>query len=135
MTCLVDSATGRRSQEALDDLQAVADQTDVNIVRAGGYFQDIGFSIYPVDVAEASEDELVEQLVQDATDQRWGRSGRLPPHWRCGRDERKVHRAIGRAHVETGLPIFTHTPHESCPSCAMDQMDALESVGSTFPTS
>ncbi|GIS97932.1 MAG: hypothetical protein CM1200mP25_1690 [Acidobacteriota bacterium] len=44
-------------------------------------------------------------------------------------DERKVHRAIARAHLQTGLPIFTHTPHESCPSCAMDQMDVIESVG------
>ena len=72
VACLVDSATGRRDQQAIDDLQAVADRTDVHIVRAGGYFQDIGFSIYPVDVAEASEDELFEQLVQDAAEQRWG---------------------------------------------------------------
>ena len=132
VTCLVDSATGRRDQQALDDLQAVADQTDVNIVRAGGYFQDIGFSIYPVDVAEASEDQLVEQLVQDATDQRWGAFGEIASSLEMRPDERKVHRAIGRAHVETGLPIFTHTPHESCPSCAVDQMDAMESVGVDF---
>lgn len=132
VTCLVDSATGRRDQQGLDNLQAVADQTDVNIVRAGGYFQDIGFSIYPVDVAEASEDELVAQLVQDAAEQRWGAFGEIASSLEMRPDERKVHRAIGRAHVETGLPIFTHTPHESCPSCAMDQMDVMESVGVDF---
>lgn len=132
VTCLVDSATGRRDQQGLDNLQAVADQADVHIVRAGGYFQDIGFSIYPVDVAAASEDELFEQLVQDAADQRWGAFGEIASSLEMRPDERKVHRAIGRAHVETGLPIFTHTPHESCPSCAMDQMDVMESVGVDF---
>ena len=132
VACLVDSATGRRDQQALDDLQAVADRTDVHIVRAGGYFQDIGFSIYPVDVAAASEDELFEQLVQDAADQRWGAFGEIASSLEMRPDERKVHRAIGRAHVATGLPIFTHTPHESCPSCAMDQMDVMESVGVDF---
>ena len=132
VACLVDSATGRRSQQALDDLQAVADQADVHVVRAGGYFQDIGFAIYPVDVAGASEDELFEQLVQDAAGQRWGAFGEIGSSLEMRPDERKVHRAIGRAHVETGLPIFTHTPHESCPSCAMDQMDVMESVGVDF---
>ena len=130
--CLVDSATGRRPQQALDDLQAVADRTDVHIVRAGGYFEDVGFSNYPVRVAEASEDELYEELVQDATEQRWGAFGEIGSSLEMRPDERKVHRAIGRAHVQTRLPIFTHTPHESCPSCAMEQMDTLESVGVDF---
>lgn len=44
-------------------------------------------------------------------------------------DERKMHRAVARAHLQTGLPIFTHTPHQSCPSCAFEQMDAIESAG------
>ncbi len=132
VTCLVDSATGSRTQQEVDDLQGVADQTDVHIVRAGGYFEDIGFAIYPVRIAEASEDELFEELVQDAMDQRWGAFGEIGSSLEMRPDERKVHRAIGRAHVETGLPIFTHTPHESCPTCAMDQMDVMESVGVDF---
>ena len=132
VACLVDSATGRRTQEALDHLDAVAGRTDVSIVRAGGYFEDVGFAIYPVRVAEASEDELFEELVQDAADQRWGAFGEIASSLEMRPDERKVHRAVGRAHVETGLPIFTHTPHESCPSCAMEQMDVLEAVGVDF---
>ena len=132
IACLVNSGGGGRSQQALDDQQAVADQTDVHIVRAGGYLQDIGFTFYPVRVAEASEDELYEELVQNAIDQRWGAFGEIGSSLEMRPDERKVHRAVGRAHVATGLPIFTHTPHESCPSCAMEQMDALESVGVDF---
>ena len=132
VTCLVDSTGRRRTQQALDDLQAVADRSDVHIVRAGGYLQDVGFTVYPVRVAEMSEDALYEQLVQDAAERRWGAFGEIGSSLEMRPDERKVHRAVGRAHVATGLPIFTHTPHESCPSCAMDQMDTLESVGVDF---
>ena len=132
VTCLVDSAGARRTQQALDNLQAVAERADVHIVCAGGYLQDTGFRFYPVPVVEMSEDALYEQFVKDAAERRWGAFGEIGSSLEMRPDERKVHRAIGRAHVATGLPIFTHTPHESCPSCAMEQMDTLESVGVDF---
>ena len=128
--CIVDAATGRRTPEQVRNLQAIADaQSEVRLVAAGGYFEDIGFAIYPVRVAEMSEDELVDELVADAATQRWGAFGEIASSLEMRPDERKVHRAVARAHLRTGLPIFTHTPHESCPSCAMDQMDAIEGVG------
>ena len=42
-------------------------------------------------------------------------------------DERKVFRAVGRAHLATNLPIFTHTgiPGKS----ALEQLDILEDQG------
>src|SRR5437773_12425529 len=42
-------------------------------------------------------------------------------------DERKVFRAVGRAHVATNLPIFTHTgiPGKS----ALEQLDILVDAG------
>ena len=33
-------------------------------------------------------------------------------------DERKFLIALGKAQLRTNLPIFTHTPHQSCPLCA-----------------
>ena len=41
--------------------------------------------------------------------------------------ERKVFRAVGKAHLQTNLPIFTHTgiPGRS----AMEQLDILEAAG------
>ena len=113
----------------MEHLNAIAARSDVRIVMAGGYFEDIGFAIYPVRVAEMSEDELVEELVADAAAQRWGAFGEIASSLEMRPDERKVHRAVARAHLRTGLPIFTHTPHESCPSCAMEQMDVIEGVG------
>ena len=127
--CIVDAATGRRTPEQVEHLNAIAARSAVRIVMAGGYFEDIGFAIYPVRVAEMSEDELVEELVADAAAQRWGAFGEIASSLEMRPDERKVHRAVARAHLRTGLPIFTHTPHESCPSCAMDQMDVIEGAG------
>ena len=127
--CIVDAATGRRTPDQVRHLNAIAGRSEVRIVMAGGYFEDIGFSIYPVRVAEMSEDDLVEELVADATAQRWGAFGEIASSLEMRPDERKVHRAVARAHLRTGLPIFTHTPHESCPSCAMDQMDVIEGAG------
>ncbi len=127
--CIVDAATGRRTPEQVRNLKAIADRSEVRIVMAGGYFEDIGFAIYPVRVAEMSEDELVEELVADAAAQGWGAFGEIASSLEMRPDERKVHRAIARAHLRTGLPIFTHTPHESCPTCAMEQMDTIEGQG------
>ena len=127
--CIVDAATGRRTPEQVDHLNAVADQSEVRIVMAGGYFEDIGFAIYPVRVAEMSEEELVEELVADAAAQRWGAFGEIASSLEMRPDERKVHRAVARAHLRTGIPIFTHTPHESCPTCAMEQLDVIEGAG------
>ena len=130
--CIVDAATGRRTPEQVRDLNAIAERSEVKIVMAGGYFEDIGFALYPVRVAGMSEDELVEELVTDATAQRWGAFGEIASSLEMRPDERRVHRAVARAHVRTGLPIFTHTPHESCPSCAMEQMDVMEGQGVDF---
>ena len=127
--CIVDAATGRRTPEQVRNLQAIADRSEVRIIAAGSYFQDTGFAIYPVRVAEMSEDELVEELVADAAAQGWGAFGEIASSLEMRPDERKVHRAVARAHLLTGLPIFTHTPHESCPSCAMEQMDVIDEVG------
>ena len=129
VTCLVDAATGRRSPAAVKALDTLSAQTDVHLVMSGGYFEDVGFALYPVRVSEMSEDELVEELVQDAVTQRWGALGEIASSLEMRPDERKVFRAVSRTHVRTGLPIFTHTPHESCPSCATDQMDVIESQG------
>ena len=41
-------------------------------------------------------------------------------------DERKVFRAVGRAHLKTNLPIFTHSDYGRG---AVEQLDVFESVG------
>ena len=127
--CLVNATTGRRTNEQVEAVKRIASQSPVHIVLAGGLFQDSGFQKYPPDVATLTESQLVDELVSDATRQRWGAMGEIGTSLQMQPDERKVLRAIGLTHVKTGLPIFTHVPHESCPGCALEQLDVFESVG------
>ena len=127
--CLVNATTGRRTDEQVDAVRRIAMRSTVQIVLAGGYFQDLGFARYPPQIATMSESQLVDELVSDAGRQRWGAMGEIGTSLEMTPGERKVLRAIGRAHVQTGLPIFTHVPHEGCPSCALEQLDVLESAG------
>jgi phosphotriesterase-related protein len=110
-------------------VKRIAERSPVHLVFAGSRFQDSGFAKYPPEIATVSESQLVDELVADATRQRWGAMGEIGSSLQTQPDERKVLRAIGRTHVQTGLPIFTHVPHEGCPSCALEQLEIFESVG------
>ncbi len=127
--CLVDATTRRRTEEAVGTLRQIASRSGVHIVVAGGYFEDLGFAPYPPQIAQMSEDQLVDEFDRDASAQRWGAFGEIGTSLEMQPDERKVLRAVGTAHLRTGLPIFTHTPHESCPTCALEQLDIFESQG------
>lgn len=127
--CLVNATTGRRTDEQVETVRQIAKRSSVHIVLAGGYLEDTGFHPYPPHIAQTSEQQLVEELVGDATRQRWGAFGEIGTSLQMQPDERKVLRAIGQAHVRTGLPIFTHVPHEGCPTCALEQLEIFESQG------
>ena len=43
-------------------------------------------------------------------------------------DEQKVLRAACQVHLRTALPLLTHTPHQGCRSCAVEQLDIIESM-------
>jgi phosphotriesterase-related protein len=111
-------------------LKQISQRSGVEIVVAGGYYQDLAMGTkYPVEVAQRAETELEEEFVRDARTQRWGALGEIASSQPLQAEERKVLRAIGKAHQRTRLPIFTHTPHEGCPTCAVEQLDVFESVG------
>jgi phosphotriesterase-related protein len=93
------------------------------IVKGGGYYRQL---TYPPKISTMSEDALFEELVRDATDQRWGAFGEIGTSDEITPDERKMLRAIGRAHVRTRLPIFSHTQNGKR---ALEQLDIFESVG------
>jgi phosphotriesterase-related protein len=84
---------------------------------------------YPPDIPTKSESQLIDEFLRDATAQRWGALGELGSSMEMHPDERKAFRAVAKVHVRTGLPIFTHTPHEGCKMCALNQLDLLESQG------
>jgi phosphotriesterase-related protein len=123
--CIVDAATGARTARQLANLKTLASRSGVHIVAAGGYFR----APYPADIASMEEDAIVERLTQNADTERWGAFGEIGTSIEMHPDERKMLRAVTRAHVRTGLPIFTHTPHAGCASCALEQLDICESHG------
>jgi phosphotriesterase-related protein len=127
--CLVNATTSRRTDEQVETVRQIAMRSTVHVVLAGGYLEDLGFAKYPPHIAQMSEEQLVEEFVTDAARHRWGAMGEIGTSLQMQPDERKVLRAIGKAHLRTGLPIFTHVPHEGCPSCALEQLDVFESTG------
>lgn len=131
VSCLVDcQSSGRRDDRTIENLKTLSTRSGVHIIIGGGYYQDLAIPAkYPADIVQMPEDKLEEQFTSDAQRQRWGIYGEIASSPTMQPEERKLIRAIGKSHVKTGLPITTHTPHQSCPSCAVEQLDVFESVG------
>jgi len=131
LACLVDAAAaGRRDDRTIENLKQIATRSGVLIVLGGGYYQDLAMnSRYPADITRMPESDLEEQFVRDAASQRWGAFGEIASSQPMQAEERKLLRAIGKAHRRTNLSIFTHTPHEGCAACAVEQLEVFESVG------
>jgi len=129
--CIVDAGTNDVGRDnAL--LREIASRTSVHIVACGGLYME---RTYPQDVAAKSEDQIADDLVSDANAARYGAFGEIgeTPDAPMSAAERKVFRAVGRAHLRNHLPIFTHNAYGTGPNVPKDaglrQLDAFESVG------
>lgn len=125
ISCLVNAGT-RDLGYNLDKLRAIAARSKVHIVAAGGFWQQ---PAYPPEIARQTEDEIAEGLLRDAAAERWGALGEIGSSMTMHADERKVLRACCKAHLKTGLPLFTHMPHQGCRPCGPEQLDIIESMG------
>ncbi len=119
---IVDAAIGKRPEQFIEALKTIATRSGVHVIVAGGYYR----APYPAAIASKSENDIAEELYQDAQAQRWGAFGEIGSSMEALPDERKMMRAVAKAHLRTGLPIFTHTPHESCGKCALEQLELYE---------
>ena len=77
-------------------------------------------------MAERSEDELAEALAEAAAAERWGAFGEIGSSAEITPSERKTFTAVGKAHLLTNLPIFTHTANGLA---AEEQLDLFEALG------
>ncbi len=125
VSCIVSGGT-RDLGQSFDRLRTLAGRTDMHIVVASGLWTQ---PRYPPDIAEKSEDEVAEDFLRDSEAERWGAIGEIGSSLEMHPDERKVLRAACQVHLQTGLPLFTHTPHQGCASCAVEQLDVIESMG------
>lgn len=122
VSCVVDGGHADMGT-SVPYLRLLSARSGMPIVKGGGYYRQL---TYPPYITRITEDELVEELVQDANTQRWGAFGEIGTSDEITPDERKMLRAVGKAHVRTGLPIFSHTQNGKC---GMEQLDIFEGVG------
>jgi phosphotriesterase-related protein len=125
VSCIVSGGTRDLGQN-VDRLRELARRVNVHVVVAGGLWTQ---RHYPPEIAEQTEEEIAEGFLRDATTERWGAIGEIGSSMTMHPDERKVLRASCRVHLATGLPLFTHTPHEGCRLCPVEQLDIIESMG------
>ena len=104
-------------------LRTVSEQSGMPIVVSGGYYTD---PFHPPELADQTEDEIAEALAEVATAERWGAFGEIASSAEMTPGERKVFHAIGKAHLLTNVPIFTHTANGLE---AEAQLDIFESLG------
>ena len=123
VACIVDAGL-EGSGVDLEFIRAAAKKSGVPIVKGAGFYVE---PFYPKEIASMSEEQLVRALVRQADDYPAGAFGEIGSWDEISAVERKVFRAVGKAHVATNLPIFTHTgiPGKS----AIEQLDILEDAG------
>jgi predicted metal-dependent phosphotriesterase family hydrolase len=116
-----------------DHLRQISMATGLHVVASGGYYVQ---NTYPAEISTMSEDQIAESLVKEAAAGRYGAYGEIgdmPAEADFTADERKVYRAVGKAHLKNNLPIFTHNNYGTGPNVpreiALRQLDVYESVG------
>jgi len=123
VACIVDAGLEGTGMD-LEFIRAASRLADFPIVKGAGFYTE---PFYPETVATMTEAELVRALLGQADSYPAGVFGEIGSWDEITAVERRVFRAVGKAHVETGLPIFTHTgiPGKS----ALEQLDILEDEG------
>jgi phosphotriesterase-related protein len=123
LACIVDAGHPDMGRD-INFIRQVSLRSGVPIVAGGGFYSQ---PFYPREISTMSEEQIVSALIKQADDDVLGVFGEIGSWDEITSDERKVFRAVGKAHVATNIPIFTHTgiPGKS----ALEQLDILEDAG------
>jgi phosphotriesterase-related protein len=123
VACIVDAGHPDMGRD-VRFLRQISMKSGVPVVASAGFYTQ---PFYPKEISTMSEDEIVQALIRQVDADPIGAFGEIGSWDEITADERRVFRAIGRAHVATNIPIFTHTgiPGKS----ALEQLDILEDAG------
>ena len=123
IACIVDGGHPDMGRD-INFIRQVSMKSGVPIVAGGGFYSQ---PFYPKEISTMSEDQIVKALIKQADTDTLGVYGEIGSWDEITAYERKVFRAVGRAHGATNLSIFTHTgiPGKS----ALEQLDILEDAG------
>ena len=134
VSCIVDGGHPDMDR-CLVALKRIAAGSGVHIVASGGYYMQRN---YPPEITAKSADQIADDLVREAGAERLGAYGEIGQQdGELTTDERKVFTAVGKAHVKTGLPVFTHNAYTGTRvtnppvprEAALRQLDLLEAAG------
>ncbi|MGD8280924.1 MAG: hypothetical protein PVF69_07195, partial [Gemmatimonadota bacterium] len=93
----------------IENLRRIDEESGVRVVASGGFYMQ---NTYPPRIADMSAEEIADELVEDADRNHLGAFGEIgQEEGVLTDDERKVHRAVALAHLQTGLPVFTHNAY------------------------
>jgi phosphotriesterase-related protein len=123
IACIVDAGHPDMGRD-VKFLRQVSTRSGVPIVVGGGLYSQ---PWYPKEISTMSDEQVLRTLIKQVDDDVVGAFGEIGSWDEITADERKVFRAVGKAHVATNIPIFTHTgvPGKS----ALEQLDILEDAG------
>jgi phosphotriesterase-related protein len=123
VVCLVDAGLEGAGMD-LDFIREASKRSGLPIVKGAGFYTQ---PFYPKEIATLSEEQITRALIRQADEYPAGAFGEIGSGDEITALERRVFRAVGKAHLATNLPIFTHTgiPGKS----ALEQLDLLEDAG------
>jgi phosphotriesterase-related protein len=122
VACIVDAGHPDMGRD-FQFLKQLSLKSGMPIVAGAGYYTQ---PFYPPEIARWDEDQITQDLLRQTRAEAIGAFGEIGTWDAMTPDERKVFRAVGKAHLATNLPIFTHT---NMGKGALQQLDVLESVG------
>ncbi|HTV78353.1 MAG TPA: hypothetical protein VMF03_08850 [Steroidobacteraceae bacterium] len=123
VACIVDASLEGAGMD-LEFIRRAARMSGLPVVKGAGFYTQ---PFYPKELAGMSESQITAALIGQADAYPAGAFGEIGSWDEITALERRVFRAVGKAHVATNLPIFTHTgiPGKS----ALEQLDILEDAG------
>jgi phosphotriesterase-related protein len=121
--CIVDGGHPDMGRD-INVLRQLSMKSGMPIVAGAGFYTQ---PFYPKSIATMSEAEIVRALITQVESDPVGAFGEIGSWDDMTADERKVFRAIGKAHLATNLSIFTHTGIPG--KAALEQLDLLEDAG------
>lgn len=123
IACIVDGGHPDMGRD-LNALRQMSMSSGMPIVAGAGFYAQ---PFYPPELAAMSEEQIVQALVKQCETDPVGAFGEIGSWDEMTAEERKVFRAVGKAHLLTNLPIFTHTGIPG--KAALEQLDILEDAG------
>ena len=123
IACIVDGGHPDMGRD-INFLRQLSMKSGLPIVAGTGFYTQ---PFYPKEIGTMSEEQVLQALMKQVESDPIGAFGEIGSWDYITKDERKVFRAVGKAHLMTNIPIFTHTgiPGKS----ALEQLDIFEDVG------